>query len=137
MAYVSEVMNTRVVSISSHEQITKAAQLMSQHNIGSIPVVDNGQIKGMLTDRDIVLRCVAQGKDPSHVKAGDIMTTGTVYITPHQSVDDAVRMMSYEQIRRLPVVEDGKLAGIISLADLARMRDHTEVAQAICEISKP
>lgn len=110
---------------------------MSEHNIGSIPVVDNGQIKGMLTDRDIVLRCVAEGKDPTHVKVGDIMTTGTVYITPHQSVDDAVRMMSYEQIRRLPVVEDGKLAGIISLADLARMRDHTEVAQAICEISKP
>ena len=114
MAYVSEVMNTRVVSVPSHEQVTKAAQLMSEHNIGSIPVVDNGQIKGMLTDRDIVLRCVAEGKDPTHVKVGDIMTTGTVYITPHQSVDDAVRMMSYEQIRRLPVVEDGKLAGIIS-----------------------
>ena len=72
MAYVSEVMNTRVVSVPSHEQVTKAAQLMSEHNIGSIPVVDNGQIKGMLTDRDIVLRCVAEGKDPTHVKVGDI-----------------------------------------------------------------
>lgn len=135
--YVSEVMTTRVSSLSPEDTAAKAADIMSCENIGAVPVVEQGEIQGILTDRDIVLRCVAQGKDPKTIKAREIMSKSAVCVTPVHTVDDVVRIMSREQIRRLPVVDNGKLTGMVSMADIARIRQGLEAADAICEISKP
>ena len=135
--YVSEIMSTRVVTAQAAQSVYEAARLMEDNNIGAIPVVEGSELKGMLTDRDIVLRCVAKGENPKSVRTGDIMTEKATYVTPSQLVDDAAQVMSCEQIRRLPVVENGRVTGMVSVADIARLRHGVEIAQAICEISKP
>ena len=134
---VHDVMSNRVICVAPDDNAIAAAKLMSQHNIGAVPVAEGNQIKGMLTDRDIVLRCVAIGKNPGKVKASDIMSTGAVTLAPAQPLKDAIDTMASEQIRRLPVVDGGKLTGIVSLCDIARANKTPEVAQALSEISLP
>jgi CBS domain-containing protein len=134
---VSELMSTRVVSVEPGTNVREAAVLMNRNNIGSVPVVENGAVSGMLTDRDIVLRCVAEGKDASTVRVSDICTTGAVSVKPGQPIHDAINLMASEQIRRLPVVDNGRLVGILSLADIAREKSGMELAEALSEISMP
>ena len=134
---VSEVMSKRIISLSNLATALDAAKLMSIHNIGALPVLEKGQVKGIITDRDITLRCVAEGRDPNQVKATDIMTTGAATVSTGQTVEEAAGIMSREQIRRLPVIENGHLAGMLSIADVARIRHGEEISEAIYEISKP
>ena len=104
-------------------------------NLGALPVTDRGgKLVGMLTDCDIVLRCVALGGDARTMTAGDVMTRGVVTATPDVKVDDAAKRMGRGQVRRLPVVENGKLVGMLSLADMARKCD-MEAAAALADIS--
>lgn len=130
-------MTTRIVSIEPASSVKDAAELMTRHNIGAVPVVENGMVRGMLTDRDIVLRCVAANKNPGSVKVSDICSQGAVSVRPEEEVADAVHLMSAEQVRRLPVVENGKVVGMLSFADIAREKSGMEVAEAISEISMP
>jgi CBS domain-containing protein len=132
---VKDVMSRSLVAVLPGDTAEEAARLMRDHNIGSVPVVSGGQLRGILTDRDIVLRCVAQGKDPTRTRAGDLMTGQVAYVTPNQTVHDAVQMMAAEQVRRLPVVRDGYIDGMVSLADIARRHAGPEIAEAISEIS--
>ena len=111
--------------------------LMNRNNIGAVPVVEGGHVRGILTDRDIVLRCVSEGRDASTLHVSDVCSSGAISVGPSQSVSEAMRLMSAEQVRRLPVVENGKLLGMVSLADIARERAGMELAQAISEISMP
>ena len=106
--------------------------------MGSLPVCgEDRRLRGMVTDRDIVLRCVAAEEDPAQTLVRDIMTRGCASISPHEDCRAATLLMAQQQIRRLPVVEEGKLVGIISLADLARsQRFDMEAAQALGEISE-
>lgn len=134
---VSEIMTTRVVSVEPGATVKDAAVLMNKHNIGSVPVVENGSIKGIVTDRDIVLRCVSAGRDPGTLHVSDICSNGAVSVQPGQSVSEALHLMSTEQVRRLPVTEKGKLLGMVSLADIARERSGMELSQTISEISMP
>lgn len=134
---VGDIMTRDVISVSPHDNTMYAAELMNSHNIGAVPVVDNGQVKGMLTDRDIVLRCVSQGRDAKTVKVSEIMTTGALFVSSNQAVTDAIDIMATEQVRRLPVVDDGKISGMLSFADVARQRNDEEIAKAISEISMP
>jgi len=134
---VREVMSCDVVSISGDRTAAEAAQLMSKHNIGVLPVTDGNCVKGIVTDRDIVLRCVAKGMDSTSCKVCDVMSCNTTFVSPDQSVSDAARIMACEQIRRIPVLEGGNLAGMITLGDISRYKQDAEVAQAMCEISKP
>lgn len=134
---VNEIMSNRIVSVGREDSVAKAAKQMSDHNIGCVPVEDNGKLLGMLTDRDIVLRCVALGHDPNSCKAVDIMTENAAYVAPTQQVFEAARVMAAEQIRRLAVLENGKLKGILSLADIARVSNDAEIANALTEISMP
>jgi CBS domain-containing protein len=110
---------------------------MNRHNIGAVPVIDGGSIRGMLTDRDIVLRCVAENRDAGNVKVSDICSQGAVSVRPEETVKDAMHIMASEQVRRLPVVENGKLIGMLSFADIAREKSGMELAEAISEISMP
>lgn len=134
---VSEIMTTRIVSVEPGSSVKDAAQLMSRNNIGAVPVVESGAVRGMLTDRDIVLRCVSESKDAATTKVSDICSHGAISVRPQDPVSNAMRLMSAEQVRRLPVVDDGKLVGMLSFADVAREKAGMEVAQSISEISMP
>ena len=132
---VSDIMSDRVVTIDEREPVIAAARLLKRMNLGALPVTDRGdKLVGMLTDRDIVLRCVALGGDARTMTAGDVMTRGVVTATPDAKVDDAAKRMGRGQVRRLPVVENGKLVGMLSLADMARKCD-MEAAAALADIS--
>ncbi len=132
---VQDIMSRQVVTIQSDDTVEKAAVSMKEHNVGALPVVDTKQqLCGIITDRDIVLRCVAPGKDLRSCSVKDVMSTSMTCVGPQQSVSEAVRLMASEQLRRLPVIDNGRLEGIITLADAASLRQSPEIANALCEI---
>ena len=135
---VKDLMNPSVVTIEPTSSAALAARLISRHNVGALPVCSgDGRLRGMVTDRDIVLRCVAAEEDPAQTLVRDIMTRGCATVSPRDDCRAATRLMAQQQVRRLPVVEEGRLVGMISLADLARCgRFDMEAAQALCEISE-
>ena len=135
---VFDLMSESVVSVGTNEPITAAARLLKKYNIGALPVCDDkGRLKGMVTDRDIALRCVAADLSPNKSTVSDIMTRGAVTIDENAYIGDAARIMAEAQIRRLPVCRDGTLVGMLSLGDLARNTEcDAEAAEALCEISK-
>ena len=135
---VSELMNPSVVTIEPTSSAALAARLISRHNIGALPVcASDGRLRGMVTDRDIVLRCIAAEEDPAQTLVRDIMTRECATVAPGDDCREATRIMSAQQVRRLPVVEGGKVVDMISLSDLARSRRFDmEAAQALCEISE-
>lgn len=134
---VREIMTTRIVSVEPNTTVHDAAVMMNRNNIGAVPVVEGGNVRGMLTDRDIVLRCVADSRDAAGVKVADICSQGAVSVSPEQNVSEAMNLMSTEQVRRLPVVENGRIVGMLSLADVAREKTGMELAEAISDISMP
>lgn len=134
---VSELMTDAVVTVSPDEPVAVAARLLYRHNIGAIPVcTSDGRLRGILTDRDITLRCVATDNDPNETTVGEIMSRSLVTVSPGDSVQDATERMAQAQVRRLPVVEDGRLVGMLALGDLARTRQYSmEASKALSEIS--
>ena len=135
---IKDHMNPSVDTIHPTPSAALAARLLSRHNVGALPVCGGDRrLRGMVTDRDIVLRCVAAEEDPAQTLVRDIMTRGCASVSPHDDCRSATRLMAQQQIRRLPVVEEGKLVGILTLADLARsQRFDMEAAQALSEISE-
>lgn len=135
---VKDLMNPSVVTIEPGSSASLAARLISRHNVGSLPVCgDDRRLRGVVTDRDIVLRCIAAEEDPAQTPVRDIMTRGCAWVEPRSDCRQATQLMAQRQVRRLPVVEGGKVVGIVSLADLARsQRFDMEAAQALGEISE-
>ena len=135
---ISEIMTKDVISLSVDDTVEHAAKLMKEHNIGSIPVNTNEKIVGIITDRDIILRCAAEGKDIKTQKVREIMTSNPVVGDENINVDDAARIMSERQIRRLPIVGNNALVGMVSLGDLAVDPNLRQQATgALSEISIP
>ena len=136
---VRDLMNPSVVSIAPGESAALAARLLSRHNIGSLPVCgEEGGLRGIVTDRDIVTRCVAAEEDPAQVKVRDIMTRNCAVVSPDDDAREATRLMAARQVRRLPVLEGGKVVGMVSLGDLAKCRQFDmEASKALSEISDP
>lgn len=134
---VSELMSRNPVYVETKEPVSSAAQLMRARNIGVMPVCDaRGRLAGMLTDRDIAVRCVAANLDTRQTPVEDVMTRGAVTAAPEEEVQTALDRMHAEQVRRLPVVEGGKLVGMLSLADVARTRAmDMEAARALSGIT--
>ncbi len=117
---VRELMTAQPVCADPDTTVEEIASLMKEENIGCVPIVDDdGQVAGMITDRDIVIRCIAEGKDPSECRADDIVSPQSVTINPNADAKEAARLMADRQIRRLAVVEHGKLVGMLSLGDVA------------------
>ena len=134
---VKEVMTPHVVSIAPEESAALAARLLARHGLGALPVCSaEGILRGMVTDRDIVTRGLAAGRDLRKMQAGDIMTTRIVAGTPAMEASVAAHLMGREQVRRLPVLENGTLRGLVSLSDLAG-NDETsmDAADALGDIS--
>ena len=135
---VFDIMSDHIVTVGLREPVSAAARLLKQYNIGAVPVCDDrGSLRGMITDRDIAVRCVANGLSASETKTGDIMTRGVITVNDNAHIGEAARLMADAQVRRLPVCHNGLLVGMLSLADLARNTDcDTEASEALCEISK-
>lgn len=134
---IKDLMTKHTVSVGQEEPVTAAARLLKRDNIGSVPVCDEkGKVQGIITDRDITLRCVAAGVDPDKTKIREVMTTGVYTVSPTDSVDTAAALMGKAQIRRLPVCENGTLVGMLSLGDLAVSNNcNMEAGAALSEIS--
>ena len=132
-----EIMSGTVVRIHPEETVAVAARMLEHNNIGALPVCGgDGRLCGMVTDRDLVTRCLAAGKSPETTKVREVMT-GKVYVgRPDMDVTLAAGLMAREQVRRLPVMENGKLCGMVSLCDLARKEESSiEAGDAFTEIS--
>lgn len=130
-----DIMTSKVVTVSTTDSLMTAARRMVDDNIGSVPVVDGDRVTGMLTDRDIVTRVLANGADLDTVTAGEIAGRRPVTADPDDSLRDVVRTMARKQIRRLPVMEQGRLVGIISQADVARTADDEVTGELVQLIS--
>ena len=134
---LKDIMTKQIVSLNSNDSVEKAAQLMKQYNVGSIPVCSGESIVGIVTDRDITLRAVATGQNNVE-QVKDVMTSNPVVGTPDMDVHDAVRIMSEKQIRRLTVVENNSLIGMVALGDISiepKLQDNA--GTALKNISKP
>jgi len=116
---VKDIMSKTVFNLNPEDTVDQAAHLMKEHNVGSIPVCSNGKVIGIITDRDIALRSVADGNNSTTQKIREIMSSNPVLGNPEMDVTEAGRIMGERQIRRLPIVENNKLVGIISLGDIA------------------
>ena len=135
---VSQLMTKQVISVAPDESAEIAARTLHRYNIGILPVCGaDGSLYGLLTDRDLVTRCMASGKLPKQTKVREIMSSRITAISPDAMVAAAAEIMGQQQVRRLPVVEQGRLLGILSLGDLAK---HREIAgkteETLAEISQ-
>lgn len=130
-------MTPKVIGIRDHETVEVAARTLEQYNIGALPVYGmGGAVCGMITDRDMVTRCIAANRDPAKTTVGQIMTNHLASVTPDTDTVTAARIMGKYQIRRLPVLESGKLCGMVSLKDLAvREESAMDAADALTDIS--
>ena len=134
---IRDVMTNPVVRINPEETVSVAARTLAHYNIGMLPVCGaDGRVCGVVTDRDLVIRCVASGRNPAATAVRDVMTSHVVSVASGMGTAEAASLMGREQIRRLPVVENGKLCGMVSLGDLAnRERTNGEAGKALSEIS--
>ena len=121
---IKDIMTQRVISIDPAESVEVAARTMSRYNIGALPVCKNGKLCGMLTDRDIVTRCLAANRQPASTQVRQVMTEQVTTVSPDMQAGVAAHLMGRLQIRRLPVVENGNLCGMVSLGDMA-VREET------------
>ena len=132
-----EVMTNPVIRIHPDESVAVAARMLERYNIGILPVCGNdGKIRGLVTDRDMVTRCIAAGKYPAQTRVGEIMTRQVISAVPDMDGALAAGLMGSRQIRRLPVVENGRLCGMVSLGDLAMdLETAYDAGDALAEIS--
>lgn len=132
------LMSKSVYVIDANQSVQEAARLMSDHNIGSIPVMQNGQVAGIITDRDITLRNTAAGQAANTPVSQVMSKENLIQATPDMDVHQAAQLMSQNQIRRLPVVENGQVVGMVALGDIATNQQFdNDAEQALSSISTP
>jgi CBS domain-containing protein len=134
---VRDLMSSNPCSIDAEKPVAYAAKMMRDEDVGLAPIVEGDRLVGTVTDRDIAIRVVAEGKDPESTKVKEIASTDLVTVDPRQNLDEALRLMAQHQVRRLPVVEeDGRLVGVVAQADVARSADDSRTGELVEEISK-
>ena len=134
---VRDVMTPGVRTVSPAQSLADAAEVMKGEDVGSVPVVEEGRLAGILTDRDIVTRAVAERRDPQTVKVEEVASRDLVTVEPEQDLDEALALMARHQVRRLPVVEEGRLVGMLAQADVALEAKEKKVGETVEEISQP
>ena len=132
-----EIMTHPVVRINPEESVAVAARTLARYNVGLLPVCGgDGRLCGVVTDRDLVTRCIASGRQPASTAVREVMTKGVIAARPDMEASAAASLMGRQQIRRLPVVENGRICGMVSLADLANREESAiDAADALTEIS--
>jgi CBS domain-containing protein len=136
MGSIRDVMTSNPTSCQPSTTVAEAAQVMAQEDVGPVPVVDNGRVVGIVTDRDIVVRVVAEGRDPNSTTVGEIASRDLATVTPETNLDEALRTMAQKQVRRLPVVEGDQLVGIVAQADVARAAEEEQTGEVVQQISQ-
>ena len=134
---VRDAMTPNVRSAAPTDSLADAAQTMKQEDVGSLPVVEDDRLIGILTDRDIVLRAVAERVDPQSINVGEVASRDLVTVEPEQDLDEALALMARDRVRRLPVVEDGRLVGMLAQADVAIVAEEKKAGEMVEEISQP
>jgi CBS domain-containing protein len=134
---ITDVMTPNPETIEPSTTVVEAARLMAKEEIGPVPIVESDRVVGILTDRDIVVRVIAEGKDPQSTTAGEVASKQLVTIDPEQSLEEAARLMAQHQVRRLPVCEeDGRLVGIVAQADVALVGEDAQTGEVVQQISQ-
>src|SRR5438067_13318648 len=134
---VKKLMTSNPCSIDSDKSVAYAAKMMRDEDVGLAPIVEGNRLVGTVTERDIAIRVVAEGKDPESTKVTAIASTDLVTVDPQQDLDEALRLMAQHQVRRLPVVEeDGRLVGVIAQADVAKHANATRTGETVEQISE-
>jgi len=135
---VKDIMSSEVVTVEPDDTVEQAAKLMEMYNVGSIPVCERDQVIGIVTDRDIALRSAAHGSNVRRQRVRDVMSTNPVVGTPDMDAHEAAGLMSRRRVRRLPIVQDNTLVGIVALGDISvqpKLQDNAQ--QALSNISQP
>ena len=134
---IRELMTDNPCSIDADKSVAYAAKMMRDEDVGLAPLVEGDRLVGTLTDRDIAIRVVAEGRDPESTTAREVASTDVITVDPQQELDEALRLMAQHQVRRPPVVEeDGRLVGIVAQADVARHGDDRQTGQVVEQISQ-
>jgi len=135
---VDQVMTSHTACLNSSSTISDAAETMQKHNIGFIPVCDDESLVGVLTDRDVVVRAIAQGKDPNITPVNEIMTKEVKRVSVEANMNEVADIMSEYKIRRIPVTDDNRIVGIVSIGDIATHDGiHGKAKRALTDISSP
>jgi CBS domain-containing protein len=133
---IRDIMTTNPRTIEPSTPIFEAARIMRDEDIGSLPITEGNQLFGTITDRDITIRAIAEGRDPQGTTVQEIASRDLITVDPQQDLDEALRLMAKHQVRRLPVVEeDGKLVGIVAQADVAQVGDDARTGETVQQIS--
>ena len=134
---ISDVMTSNPCAIDADKSVSYAAKMMKDEDVGFAPIVEGDKLIGTVTDRDIAMKVVAEGRDPQSTTVREIASTNLVTIDPRQDLDDALRLMASNQVRRLPVVEeDGRLVGVVAQKDVAEQGDDAKTGEVVQEISQ-
>ena len=135
---IKEIMTNQVAYLSPEDNLVEAAQLMQKHDVGVLPVCQGENVLGIVTDRDIVVRNIAHGQDPKTTPVKNVMTSNVQMVSPDMNLNQAAEMMADNQIRRLPVVENNRIIGMVTLGDLATQAKYdVELATTLGKISSP
>ena len=134
---VRDAMTAEPRSIGASASVVEAARLMREEHIGSLPIIDNEQLVGMITDRDITTRVVAEAADPKLTSVGDVYSQDLISVEPESDLEEALLLMARHQVRRLPVVDNGKLVGIVAQADIALTENEKKSGKLLEAISEP
>ena len=134
---VKDVMTSNPTTAKADASVVEAARIMRDEDAGIVPVVENDRLIGTLTDRDIAVRVVAEGKSPETTRVREVASAAPVTVDPEQDLDEALRLMATHQVRRLPVVEeDGRVVGVLAQADVAEEAKAKKTGELVEEISK-
>ena len=134
---IREAMTSDPCSIDADKSVAYAAKMMRDEDVGIAPIVEGDRLVGVLTDRDVAVRVVAEGLDPEKVKVSEVASRDVVTLDPQQDLDEALRLMARHQVRRLPVVEeDGRLVGVVAQADVAEQTDERRTGEVVEQISR-
>jgi CBS domain-containing protein len=134
---IRDLMTENPSTCEPNMTVTDVAKVMARENVGPIPVVEGGRLVGLVTDRDLVVRVLAEGRDPEKTTVGEVATSSIETVSPEADLDEALRIMAGNQVRRLPVVEGDRLVGIVAQADVARHAEEVKTGEVVEEISKP
>lgn len=133
---VRDVMTPDPKTVTPETSVVEAARLMTNEDVGPLPVVEGGELVGILTDRDLVVRVIAEGRDLESTLVGDVYSGRPVTVSPDDRVDRALALLGQHQVRRLPVAEDGRIVGIVAQADIAREEPNEAVGEVVEDISR-
>lgn len=136
MTQIRDVMTSNPTTCEPQASVVDAAKVMAQEDVGSIPTVEGDRLVGVVTDRDIVIRVVAEGREPQSVTVGDVASRDLVTVSPDDDLDRALELMAENQVRRLPVVEGDKLVGIVAQRDVALQGADRQTGQVVEQISR-